>query len=1684
MFKYLHHRIQRTVLASALIAAAPLTNTINLAQAGIMVDTYDPILYGDMANGKGVFAPGKTNIQIYDINGNLRGAIPYSVDPQGIADELFLTLVNPSFGISANHVGYTTDVTFGNAKTFVFNDGTLFDGSGTSKPFNGNSAVDDTNEWNRLLVNKTTRKQWRDIFTKYLSSNYHEANPDRMIWYKNNYATDFKLDRYMKINVDAIPYEIMTNDDKMKVGDKLLHIGAGTAQIHSRADSANKVYLTYSTPIGGLGTVSYVGNADVYQKQANPNNTTEDPNKILVGNAFKWVFNTTQKDTDVLEQGILGGDSGSPIFWLDPNTNTWKLAGATSSITGYTFGAQTNFIGNMPWVAERIKFYDNPDINLKDNDILIFHGQNSMNGVGNIHILTQGATDTNDQYLKDDTERVSKLVDKDIENQKYIIDEKTAKRTPATVKPGLTLGTEEEYKNSLYTNTSEITYIEYKGYAYGYDFSRFGSTSNKYVNDQIIYKNHDLNKVTKNLIINGAGQGKQTLITFSEDVTVNNNTINLGADSITLNSGDFIIKQNPNIADPTKQIKSFINAGYIINTDASLRYELDGQANDAIHKLGQGTLTIAGKGNQLSPLNVGQGLTLLDRENGTATPYLKIASGRAIVRLMRDGQLTHNLDGKTNNIAVGFGQKGGILDFNGFNKNQTWIDIYHLDQGATIANLKSGQENRVTFTFNPNGKRSYLGSFIGNLDLVYQPSDTSSADKATWMLKNTVDITGDVKLTNQANLVLGDVRTARGWGQYYNDRYDRVIYMTNTTTMEDGSSLKIGRNTLFSSDVTARDNTRIEIHNRDKLIAADDKYPIENQYLVEKTVLDGSLTLTDTTQVIVDVDAGHVIDIFSDVHGSGSLTLTGKGVINIGGNNTFKGKVKVCETNNTSNDCQTALNFVTKLGEEITFDSLETPTLPEDFINSQLSQEQAGASVSSTTPVYADTTTRLASDELTLNQSITLTTATSSATTTNSATMSRSSATTTKPIVEQLEFDSHTQWTNNEITVADQAEQQYTHNTQTQEFAYIPVPEADSLIVNFFSKEALFQQATMVDTTNAKVVLYTNFADATQNEAVQWDLGNYTGDAFIIKDGAYSLQIKNHNLTGTLFIREGSIVTDSISSHLVIGRNAILYADARNSLHNATLHGRVFNAGTIYLTQKDKLLPATTVESQQPTVTPPSITIPSSSSTTIATSNDNITATNSVTLAQGANITSAVNTAVISNTIDDGMLVTGDSVDARRNLTTLEINSDYYGDNGKIIYDMNHDATQVHIKGNASGKTTLVIQDISAVTAAGRESFDIMTVDGNIEENAFVLQNGYVSGGIYDYITKAAGKDIKLISYIDEANVEIVPSWSLGTETPPSSENLPVLDPFQVQISTSGEPLLFPELPYFDVNSVAGSRIINSSVGTLLANRRFISNLNVTPMSLGQRPGLFMSVDRDSESLEFTGADYSSTYNATRTLLGNNFTILPNLKVGIFANAATAASVIDNKVNSATGKVNAMGIGGFAQTQVNHWLELYGATQYLYAKSAVEGTHNQAQVLHGGFAALQVALSGLNYSNFLTIKPYLLVQAEFTPTSHFLSRLGEELGTITANTWTNALGIQASVNYARFGLEVDAYQTFGQRVTEFNSYYSQDHIAAYNNSYRVQTTASYQLLPNLKVSSYLNMHGNQRTTGIALDVQW
>ncbi|WGE80787.1 autotransporter outer membrane beta-barrel domain-containing protein [Actinobacillus equuli subsp. haemolyticus] len=362
---------------------------------------------------------------------------------------------------------------------------------------------------------------------------------------------------------------------------------------------------------------------------------------------------------------------------------------------------------------------------------------------------------------------------------------------------------------------------------------------------------------SKDLIF--GGQGGTINVTDGAD-------INMGAGSLTFNQ-NFILGGNGRLN----------SAGYIVNKGATLTSTLTGQAGDTWRKIGEGTFRVQGSSNNEAELNIGDGTTYLERQNGYAASHIRLASGRGTVVLKDENQLKITQDkDKTNTVGFAFGTRGGILDLNG--TSPEWNDIYHLDTGATITNTNK----QSTFSFAPhNGTRTFLGTFNdkggGTLNVSYAPKTKNSE----WRLKGNSQIKGNFNLTS-GQIVLGNYYTPHAANYVDDTDFQSASFKAGKVEIADGTKFTVARKAKAEAAFNVQNNAILAV---DTVVGSLDPKQAQ-QGLQDGAVLNGSVALAQSGQLTSNVAQGFTTTINADVTG-GSFTKNGKGTTVLNGTNRF-----------------------------------------------------------------------------------------------------------------------------------------------------------------------------------------------------------------------------------------------------------------------------------------------------------------------------------------------------------------------------------------------------------------------------------------------------------------------------------------------------------------------------------------------------------------------------------------------------------------------------------------------------------------------------------------------------------------------------------------------------------------------------------------------------------------------------
>ena len=226
-------------------------------------------------------------------------------------------------------------------------------------------------------------------------------------------------------------------------------------------------------------------------------------------------------------------------------------------------------------------------------------------------------------------------------------------------------------------------------------------------------------------------------------VTLKNN-IDQGAGGLTF-EGDFVVQ-------PTTD-ETWKGAGVSVSEGSTVTWKIKNPAGDRLSKIGQGTLLVNGKGENLGDISVGDGLVVLNQQadeqnKKQAFNQLGIVSGRPTVKLESADQVNPN------NIYFGF--RGGRLDLNG--NALTFNRIQNTDEGAQIVNHNKDAESTVKIlgnaqiadekNINQSKATAFNGWFgetnvalhNGRLNIDYQPTHADSV----FLLSGGTNLNGDI----------------------------------------------------------------------------------------------------------------------------------------------------------------------------------------------------------------------------------------------------------------------------------------------------------------------------------------------------------------------------------------------------------------------------------------------------------------------------------------------------------------------------------------------------------------------------------------------------------------------------------------------------------------------------------------------------------------------------------------------------------------------------------------------------------------------------------------------------------------------------------------------------------------------------------------------------------------------------
>ncbi len=320
----------------------------------------------------------------------------------------------------------------------------------------------------------------------------------------------------------------------------------------------------------------------------------------------------------------------------------------------------------------------------------------------------------------------------------------------------------------------------------------------------------------------GNTPGDSLGLTFDTQDTANVQTlelqgsVNMGAGAMTFNSGSWKLTE----ADTAY---TFNSAGFEVNKGAELTLELTAGAGEEWRKVGEGTMTIAGSGNNEAVLRVGGGTTQynvsydesgniigctlgnvgetrLNRTGGYAASSVRLEGGVAILVLMQRDQF------KTNSVAgdtFSFGNAGGLLNLNGHNLEWGVINQVGSEKGARIGNFTPlGAKSPGLATFTYTGTGSFDGCFMdeGRDSTAQLAVKYNNAEGGTWTLTGNNSNAGGFTV-EAGTMKLQGINTPHvGMTDSADWTYASIV--GSDVTVKSGATFQLSHHALMQGNVT------------------------------------------------------------------------------------------------------------------------------------------------------------------------------------------------------------------------------------------------------------------------------------------------------------------------------------------------------------------------------------------------------------------------------------------------------------------------------------------------------------------------------------------------------------------------------------------------------------------------------------------------------------------------------------------------------------------------------------------------------------------------------------------------------------------------------------------------------------------------------------------------------------------
>ncbi|WP_448820360.1 S6 family peptidase [Cetobacterium sp.] len=318
-------------------------------------------------------------------------------------------------------------------------------------------------------------------------------------------------------------------------------------------------------------------------------------------------------------------------------------------------------------------------------------------------------------------------------------------------------------------------------------------------------------------------------------------------DNINMGAGKLTFESNYTVTSENKD-KTWVGAGIEIAKEKEVLWQVNGVKDDSLHKIGEGTLIVNGKGINEGALNVGDGTVVLNQESDEsgklqAFNKIDIVSGRATVILNNDEQIDTS--------KINFMFRGGRLDLNG--NKIAFGDINAVDNGAKIINSSDKKAIADINTEKFKGNVSIFHGFFGESDENKKNGqldvNISGASNKTFAITGGSNLDGDINLSGSENkLVLSGGRDLHAGENIKNTTVNGDYYFSKFKF----KNLNLDTNTNFTGSVYSFIEGNINTHSNSNIILG---------YLDGKTDLvydstQNTLTQTPVSTLLNDKTSG------------------------------------------------------------------------------------------------------------------------------------------------------------------------------------------------------------------------------------------------------------------------------------------------------------------------------------------------------------------------------------------------------------------------------------------------------------------------------------------------------------------------------------------------------------------------------------------------------------------------------------------------------------------------------------------------------------------------------------------------------------------------------------------------------------------------------------------------------------